>query len=229
MRVFQNLILVGTSHIAKESIEEVERIINKENPEVVALELDRTRYYALINKDEKKKAGLKELRAIGLKGFLFAKLGEYIEKKLGKTVGVSPGDEMLKAAEVASQNKLKIALIDQKIEVTLKNFSKEITWKEKIRFFSDIIKGFLLRKKIKFDLNKVPDKKIIEELLKATKERYPNFYKVLVEDRNKYMAKKLDKLMKNYSKIVAVVGAGHEEEIVEEIKSLSNSSTNKLD
>ena len=32
------------------------------------------------------KAGLKELRAIGLKGFLFAKLGEYIEKKLEKLI-----------------------------------------------------------------------------------------------------------------------------------------------
>ena len=32
------------------------------------------------------------------------------------------------------------------------------------------------------------------------------------------MAKRLDGLMKNYKKIVAVVGAGHEEEIIEEIK-----------
>jgi len=219
MKAFQNLVLVGTSHIAIQSIKEVEEIIEKEKPEVVALELDKTRYYTLINKTERRKIGLKEMKIIGVKGFLFAKFGEYAEKKMGSMVGVSPGDEMIKAAEIASKNKCKIALIDQKIEVTLKNFSKEITWREKFKFFFDIIKGLLgIGKKIKIDLTKVPEKELINEMLKTTKNRYPNLYKVLVEDRNKYMANKLNKLMKNYSKIVAVVGAGHEDEIVEEIK-----------
>ena len=133
MRVFENLIIIGTSHIAKQSLLEVERVIREEKPEVVALELDKARYYSLVTK-EKRKAGLRELRVIGVKGFVFAKFGEYIEKKLGKSVGISPGDEMLKAAEIATEIKAKIALIDQKIEITLKNFSKEITWKEKYRF-----------------------------------------------------------------------------------------------
>ena len=222
MRVFENLIIIGTSHIAKQSLIEVESIILKEKPEVVALELDKARYYSLITK-EKRKAGIRELRAIGVKGFIFAKFGEYAEKKLGKSVGISPGDEMIKAAETASEIKAKIALIDQKIEITLKNFSKEITWKEKFRFAQDIVTGtFSKKNKMSIDLNKVPDKELIEKLLKITKERYPNFYKVLVEDRNKYMSKRLCGLMKNYTKIVAVVGAGHEDEIIEEIKNYRN-------
>ena len=127
MRVFENLIIIGTSHIAKQSLIEVESIILREKPEVVALELDKARYYSLITK-EKRKAGIRELRVIGFKGFIFAKFGEYAEKRLGKSVGISPGDEMIKAAETATEIKAKIALIDQKIEITLKNFSKEITY-----------------------------------------------------------------------------------------------------
>ena len=92
MRVFENLIIIGTSHIAKESLLEVESVILRERPEVVALELDKARYYSLISK-ERRKAGLRELRVIGIKGFVFAKLGEYAEKKLGKSVGMNPGDE----------------------------------------------------------------------------------------------------------------------------------------
>ncbi len=224
MKIFENLILIGTSHIAKESIKEVEKIINLEKPDVVALELDKARYYNLLNKDNRKKAGIKELKAVGLKGFLFAKIGEYAEKKLGGMVGVSPGDEMLKAAETATGNKCKVALIDQKIEITLKNFSNEITWREKFRFFLDLVKGVISREKIKIDLTKVPEKELIKKLLDLTKKRYPNFYKVLVSDRNKFMAKKLFKLMRNYNKIVAVVGAGHEDEIAEEIKRLYDSN-----
>ena len=73
MRVFENLIIIGTSHIAKESLLEVESVILRERPEVVALELDKARYYSLISK-ERRKAGLRELRVIGIKGFVFAKL-----------------------------------------------------------------------------------------------------------------------------------------------------------
>lgn len=220
MQVFRNLILIGTSHIAKQSVEEVNIVITKEKPEVVALELDKGRFYALVNK-QKGRLRLRDIKLIGFKGYVFAKLGEYVERKLGGKVGINPGQEMLKAAQVASREKCKIALIDQKIEVTLKNFSKEITWKEKFRFFVDIFKGIFSKKyRISFDLSKVPEKEIIVKMLKHVKERYPNFYKVLVEDRNKFMAKKLFKLMQNYEKIVAVVGAGHEEEIIEEIKNL---------
>ncbi len=220
MQLFRNLILIGTSHIAKESIKEVEAIITKERPNLVALELDRERFYALLH-GIRGRIGIKEIKNIGFKGYLFAKIGEFAERKLGSKVGVSPGEEMLKAAEVASREKIKISLIDQKIGVTLRNFSKELTWREKFRFVSDILIGiFSKKRRIKIDLKRVPEKELINKILKQTKERYPNFYKVLVEDRNKYMAKKLFKLMRDYEKIVAVVGAGHEDEIIEEIKKL---------
>jgi len=47
------------------------------------------------------------------------------------------------------------------------------------------------------------------------KKRYPNFYRVLIEERNQIMALNLANLIKNYpdKNILAVVGAGHEKEI----------------
>ncbi len=220
MQRFQNLIFIGTSHIAKQSILEVEEIITQEQPEVVALELDKGRFYGLLQ-NKRGRIGLKEIRLLGVKGYLFVKLGEFVERKLGNKVGIRPGQEMLKAAEIASKYKCKIALIDQKIEVTLKRFSKEITWKEKFRFVEDLFKGFFFGgEKIAFDLTKVPEKEVIHKMITYVRERYPNLYKVLIEERNNYMAAKLAKLMPLYSKIVVVIGAGHEEEIIEEIRKL---------
>jgi len=46
-------------------------------------------------------------------------------------VGMKPGDEMKKDLEIAKEKRIKIAFIDQYIEVTLKKFSKSLTWKEK--------------------------------------------------------------------------------------------------
>jgi len=223
MQSYKNLYLIGTSHIAKESVEEVETVITKEKPSIVALELDKARFESLMSK-EKGKLRLYHIRQIGFKGYVFAKVGEYVERKLGNYVGVSPGSEMLKAAEVAKKNNFRIALIDQRIDITLRNFSRDITWMEKFRFVFDIVKNYFSGEKIKIDLNKVPDKEFIRKILKQVKDRYPNFYKVLVSDRNKFMARKLFILMKGNSKVVGIVGAGHEDEIIEDIKKLERAN-----
>ncbi|HDT8039488.1 TPA: TraB/GumN family protein, partial [Enterococcus faecalis] len=40
----REIVLVGTSHISKESAELVKEVIEKENPDIVCLEWDKTRY-----------------------------------------------------------------------------------------------------------------------------------------------------------------------------------------
>src|SRR3989338_8468375 len=175
MIYYKNLIIIGTSHISIESVKEVEDVISEKKPEIVALELDRPRFRALIYGG--KKAGLKDIFSIGIKGYIFSLIGAYAEKKLGSIVDVSPGSEMKRAAEVAKENGCRIALIDQSINVTLKRFSKEITWKEKFRFLFDLIKGIFKKEKISFDLNKVPNNEIIKKMLDHVRKRYPSVYR----------------------------------------------------
>src|SRR3989344_5688474 len=100
MKVYKNLIIIGTSHVALQSIKEVEDIILKEKPEVVALELDKSRFITLMS-NKKEKLKLRDILHIGIKGYLFNLLGAWIEKKIGKLVGVSPGSEMKKAVITA--------------------------------------------------------------------------------------------------------------------------------
>ncbi len=218
----KNLILIGTSHIARQSINEVAKTIEEEDPDIVALELDKGRLVGLIS-DKKRGPRLQDIRRIGLKGYLFSLIGGYIEAKLGKYVGVKPGEEMVTAFRLAQKNKKRVALIDQEIQITLKRFSKAFTWKEKWHLVVDIFKGIFSKKhRIKFDLTKVPDKKMIKKMIDQVKERYPSLYKVLVEERNEVMAKNLHHLMGKFEgeKIVAVVGAGHEKEMIDIIKKL---------
>jgi len=226
---YKNLILVGTSHVSSNSAAKVKRVISKEKPAVVAVELDKKRLYSLTHKDEKQdKVSFAMIRAVGLKGFLFALLGSWLQKKIGKMVGLEPGADMLAAVNEAKAANIKIALIDQDIERTLKRFSKTLTWREKGRFISDIFKSIFFRKRQmkkydieNIDLNKVPSQAIINKLVKELKTRYPNIYKVLIEERNNIMAYNLVRLMHLHpqDQIVAVIGAGHEEEMIELIKS----------
>jgi pheromone shutdown-related protein TraB len=216
---YKNLMIIGTSHIAKQSLEDVKKAIEGWKPDIVAIELDKRRLYSLFKKPGKIR--VYDIKRIGFKGFIFSLIGAWAEKKLGKMVGVAPGSEMKNAVRLARKNKLRIALIDQDIEITLKRFSKSLTWKERWNFLADILKGIFARPEvIEFDLSKVPSKKVIKRLIGHVKIRYPNIYKVLIEERNEVMASKLRKILTEYpdKKILAIMGAGHEEDILKLIK-----------
>ena len=66
----------------------------------------------------------------------------------------------------------------------------------------------------------VPDEKTIKMLTSQVKKYYPSLYKILIKERNFFMAKALYNLMsKNPDKtIVAIVGAGHEKDLISIIK-----------
>jgi len=86
-----------------------------------------------------------------------------------------------------------------------------------MRFVYDLIAGAVFRRQIvEFDISSIPDEKLVSEMVSKVRERYPNVYKVLVEDRNRIMAENLAKLMKNNPgrRMLAVMGAGHEQEIL---------------
>ncbi|MBD3303523.1 hypothetical protein GF343_00090 [Candidatus Woesearchaeota archaeon] len=218
---YKNLHIIGTSHIASQSIKEVEKEIAKLGPDIVALELDKKRLAALLSDKKPEKIRVKDIVRVGFKGWLFSVIGAWVEKKLGEKVGVSPGSDMLAAFHAARKVKARIALIDQDIEVTLKRFSQELSWGEKWNFFVDIIKGIVFRKTdIGFDLSTVPTQATISKLIKKVKKRYPNIYKVLITERNEVMASNLAHLFLKYpdEKIVAIVGAGHETDIMKLVK-----------
>lgn len=217
--------VIGTSHIAQESLDEVKAYIEREKPDIVAVELDRGRYIALMS-EQKSRPGIGAVAKIGVKGYLFAMLGAWAEKKLGQVVGVKPGSEMKQAIRSAHHLKLKVALIDQPIEITLKRLSKAITWKEKWQFLKDIVNGLVFRKQeVDFDLRTVPAEEVVEKMISKVKGRYPNVYHVLVEERNHVMIRNLRTLQARHpdKRIVAVVGAGHEQALKHAFSSSSDS------
>lgn len=214
---YKTLYLIGTSHVSKDSVKEVEKTILKVKPGFIALELDRRRL-ALLESEQKRKISLRELKSMGIKGFVLNLVGAWFEKKVGKKVGVEPGSDMKKAISMAKEQKILIVLIDQDIKYTIKKFLSRVTMKEKIKFLIDLLFG---SKETHFDIKKVPSQKEIKRIIDSIKKDYPSFYLTIIKERNEYMGRELYNLMKKSgkSKIVGIVGAGHEKEIVGEIKS----------
>lgn len=221
----QNLTIVGTSHISKESKERIKKEFSQFRPDVICVELDRGRLYALMNPDKAK--GAPSIRRLGITGFIFAIVGKALQKKLGNLAGMNPGEDMLLGVTLAKNNKIRMELIDQDASITLRNLSKKVKLREKLRIVLDIFSApFSKKKRIKIDIRKIPEDQLILELMIQMKDRYPGFYNVLLEDRNRFMARKIYLLMKGNpdSKVMAIVGAGHVEGIKKHINSLRNSN-----
>ncbi len=221
MLKYKNLVIIGTSHIAESSIKEIEFFFQRENPDIVAVELDTNRLHALLS-NQKPNYSLLLIPQLGFKGYLFGVIGSLLQQKLGNIVGIKPGSDMLRAVKLAQMNNKKIALIDRDVRVTLSRLSKAIGWKEKLNFIVDLFSA-PFSKRMKINLKQVPEKELIKKLLGLLKKRYPGLYKVLVEERNKVMALKLRSIMENYpdKKTMVIIGAGHEADLLRLIKSLA--------
>ena len=73
IKKFENIILVGTSHVAKKSRKDIKNIILKEQPSLVCLELDLQRLNGLFSKKKKAKVKNIFLRLIQFSENLVAK------------------------------------------------------------------------------------------------------------------------------------------------------------
>ncbi|HII61809.1 TraB domain-containing protein [Pyrococcus horikoshii] len=195
--------IIGTVHVSPQSVKEVRNIILRENPDAVAVELDYGRLLSLLNGSSLTFSQAIKLGKIGILAYLL----QGVEMALGKQVGVLPGSEMIEAFEVARSLGIPIYMIDMPIQVTLKRlFSVPI--EEKIR---GIIEIFLSIVYPKVELN-------LEDYISLElefKRKYPTVYKILVEERNEFMARNLMRIVdillerKKKIKIIAVVGLGH--------------------
>jgi len=233
--VLERLTIIPVSHVSKDSVIAVRKAFNEIKPDIIAVELCSKRFQALMEIGNRKAGKLERegkrkkplfnfysIKRVGVKGFLFGIIASFIQKKIGKSLDIEPGSEMIEAVNIALKNNKQLALVDQDIEITLKKISINLTLREKFNFLIDLIKGLFGIGAIKFDINKVPDDELINKILEQTKNRYPSLHKVLVEERNGFIARKIfNLLIKNEnSKVMAVLGAGHKKEIIQIIGEL---------
>jgi pheromone shutdown protein TraB len=237
MNKYKNIEIVGTSHISKESIKRIKSAFKETDFDIVCLELDSQRYASLYAK-KRKITSPTMIKIVGVKGYLFSLIGGFIQNKFAKKIGMTPGVDMKTASDLAKKHNSKLLLIDQPINKTLWKISHKISKKDKKNFKFDLFWGLIIAllgkkfffkifkkkkfiKKIKtrvlvssgagFNIKSIPNDELIKTLMEKVKKIYPSVYKILVHDRNRFMATNLNKIHNMFpdKKILAVVGAGH--------------------
>jgi pheromone shutdown-related protein TraB len=212
----EKLNIIGTAHVSKESIEEVQKAIIMDNPDVVAVELDLNRFQNMMaekNGEEKQDVNIREvIKGDKLGIFLVSMFLSYLQRKIGDDLGVKPGSEMLAAIETAEEIGARVALIDRDISLTLQRAINQMSILEKTRFVWGIIASFFSNEEIE-DIESIKDGDTLNEVMGYFKEMSPKAYDVLVTERDAYMAHMLQDI--EAEKVVVVVGAGHKKGITE--------------
>ncbi len=205
----RQLLLIGTAHISQESVDLVQKVIIQENIECVCIELDAKRFQALSQKQRWQALDLKEvIKKKQLSTLLVNLLMASYQKKLGGQVGVLPGAELLAAAKTAQENNIPIALCDRDARTTLRRAWKATSFWKKGYLLSSLLVSLFDKTEIDEEkLKELKKKDVLTELMEEMGEALPDVKKVLIDERDIYLAEKIKEA--HGERLVAVVGAGH--------------------
>ncbi len=218
---FQNekkLYLVGTAHVSSESVELVEETVKTYNPDTICVELDEQRYNAMVKKNT-----WEELDIIHIikKKQLFFLIGQFIlssfQKKISEQTGSKPGDEFRKAIDLANEGNIKLILADRNIGTTLKRAWRLTPFWHKLKLIGSLFFGSS-KELDNLNIEEIKSKDAIDELVKNFGDELPITKKVLIDERDMFLAKEIKDNLGNVT--VAVVGAGHVPGMLEQLKSV---------
>jgi pheromone shutdown-related protein TraB len=214
----REIFLVGTAHVSQGSIDLVKEVIASERPDCVCVELDEKRYKALSGRKRWESLDLKEIiRKKQLSTLLVNLILSSYQKKLGMQLGVMPGAELLEATREADKHSIPVSLCDRDVRVTLRRAWHETSFLKKGYLLATLLASLFDKTEITEEkLEQLKEKDVLSELMSELGEAMPELKRVLIDERDIYLAEKIK--MSSGRKLVAVVGAGHVEGIKKRIR-----------
>ncbi|AEJ20696.1 TraB/GumN family protein [Gracilinema caldarium] len=217
----REIILVGTAHISRESIEEVQEVIRNEHPDMVCVELDAGRLASMTQQDSWDKLDLVKVFKEG-KGFLLMAnlvLASF-QRRLGLNMGVKPGDEMKAAIDTASELGIPFSLCDREVQLTLKRAWASCGFWSKNKLLATLISSAFTTEKIdEQQIESIKEKNELDSMMGELAEYLPEVKRTLIDERDHYLAAKI--WASQGSRIVAVIGAGHMGGVVAHLEKIS--------
>jgi pheromone shutdown-related protein TraB len=218
----RTVILAGTVHISQESTQEVRALIESEKPGRVCIEIDEGRYRSMsqgkgwesldIGKVLKEGKGFLLMANLALAGF---------QRRMGASVGGKPGEEMLAAVSAAEEAGIPYSFCDREVQVTLKRaWSKSGLWNKAKLLASLVDSAFSNEKLTEEEVEKLKEKNELDSMMAELASFLPSVKEVLIDERDRFLASRI--FLAGESRVVAVVGAGHLDGIVDWLKRLDS-------
>ena len=206
--------IIGTAHVSQKSVDEVTEAIETFEPQIVAVELDRGRLMVL--KGNAAPPSVDDVIKSGnFSGILAQWLLAYVQRRIGKETGVSPGAEMMAAVELAEERGIPIALADRDIQITFSRFWNLMPITEKLKMVYVLIGSVAGAGEVgeKIDIDSMTDQDVISAAMEEFRRFAPKGASALIDERDAYLAHAIYDLGQRFDRVLAVVGAGHREGI----------------
>ena len=195
--------LIGTGHVFNLS-DAIIDIFNEISPDVICVELDKKRYNSLLIKSKDPNEYHKSRRNLP---FLYKILAKF-QDNMAKEYGVNAGDEMLTAIKYAENHNLPLELIDMDAQELFLKMLKKMTISEKFKLLLSGIGGlFINKERVEKELKKIENE--FDDYIEKIGEKFPTIKKILIDERNNYMTKKIIRLTEEKNNIIACLGDGH--------------------
>ncbi len=205
----RKITLIGTAHVSSESVNEVSETIKSINPDCVAVELDQKRCDSVQNTKSWSELDIIKVLKSG-QGFLLLTnliLASY-QKRIGQNVGVKPGDELLAAIKTASELNIPVELVDRPIQITLKRAWAKNSFIGKMKLLAALLSSAFSKEEISSEqIEELKNNSEMDSMMKELSDYMPQIQKVLIDERDRYLASRIWESAGN--NIVAVLGAGH--------------------
>ena len=224
----REIVLVGTSHISKESAELVKEVIEKENPDIVCLEWDKTRYNKYMNPDEWSDTDIVQvIKQKKLIVLISSVIYSLIQKHLAKINDSVPGAKFFQAVNSAEKSGAKLALVDRDSQITFKRFWRLIPLRKKALFphaFGKVLEG---AEDSKEEMKKLLNSENFEPIFEQLQQTYPELWESFLIERDLYMSTKI--LNEEGKKIVVIIGQAHLNGVEKNIKENRKANIEELD
>lgn len=205
----REIILIGTAHISKESIDEVSQVIRETNPDMICVELDEGRYNSITQPQRWENLNIIKVFKEGKGFFLMANLVlSSFQRRMGNELGVKPGDEMRKAIELAKELNIPYSLCDRDIQTTLRRAWARCGFWNKSKLLASLFSSAVSSEKLsEEEIENLKKQNELDDMMGELAKFLPPVKETLIDERDQYLAAKI--WTSGGKKSVAVVGAGH--------------------
>jgi len=213
--------VVGTAHVSQRSVDEVREVIAQVRPDVVCVELDAARHEALTKANAFRDLDVFKVVREGRTLYLLAHLAlASYQRRIGASLGIKPGAELLAAVEAATAAGIPVELIDRDINVTLKRTWRNLGLWKRSMLLSSLVVGFEpggnrddkqgpAEPITEQTIEDLKEPKALSEMLNELARLVPEIKAPLIDERDQYLASKLADAGAGRRTVVAVVGAAH--------------------
>ncbi len=213
-----SILLIGGGHVFDLS-EQLRLRMNAFEPDVLALELDDLRFTALMEERTRKEAGEGKEGQPKRRIPLTVRILSRAQKRIADMFGNMAGSEMLAAYDIAKEREIPVAFIDLDARIIYRRLLGGMSRWEKIKLFFGALGGLFIRKKrVEAEMQRYQESP--EAFLNDLERTFPGARKVLIDDRNIIMSKRIITLGERFDRIAVLVGDGHVPGISELISSL---------